>query len=105
MRSAGRTPAPEENIEADDEIDQPDDAQAILQVVVGGHRNHLHRRVDGNAVASDAVANLDVGAGGVERSLQIGDCGDGNVVYRCQQVVDLDEGLLAGHGGQHAVGD
>ena len=73
MRGAGRAPAPEENVKADDEIDESDDAQAELQAAVRGHRNHLHRRVERNAVAGDAVANLDVGAGGVERALQIGD--------------------------------
>ena len=105
MRGAGRAPAAEENIEADDEIDQSDDAQAILQAVVRGHKNHLHRRVEGNAVAGDAVANLDVGAGSVERALQIGDRGDGYVIHRGQQVIDLNEGVLAGHAWQHTVGD
>ena len=104
MRGAWRAPAAEEDVEADDQIDKADDAQTELQTAVGGHGNHLHRRVERNAVAGDAVAELDVGAGAVKGALEIRDRGDRNVIDCSQKIVDLDECLLAGRIGQHAVG-
>ena len=104
------TPAAEENIEADEQVDEADEAQALVQLPVQRLGNHLDRRVQGNAVAGDDVVDLAVGASAVECAFQIVDprnCLDvlgGAVTDPGQQVSYLDARALARHVGQNSLG-
>ncbi len=67
------SPAAEENVEADDQVDEADEAQALVQAAVERLGNYFDRRIQGNAVAGDDVVDLAVGAGAVECAFEIGD--------------------------------
>ena len=69
----GARPAAEENVDADGQVDEADDAQAHGQAAVQRLGNDLDRRVQRNAVAGDGVVDLAVGAGAVESALQVGE--------------------------------
>ena len=96
-------PAAEENIDADGQVDQADEAQSLLQAAVQRLGNHLDRRIQGNAVAGDDVVDLAVAAGAVECAFQIVGPRDrchgraGGIADSGQQVSRLDAGALAGH--------
>ena len=66
MRGPRRAPAPEQHIKANDQVNQPDDPQAQRQALVERHRNHLHRRIQRNAVAGNAVFNQAIAADAIE---------------------------------------
>ena len=79
---ARSAPAAEQDVEADDEVDETDDAQALGQAAVKGIGNDLDGRVEGNAVAGDGVVDLAVGAGAVEGAFEVGESRDRVVVAR-----------------------
>ena len=100
MRGTGSAPAAEKNVEADDQIDESDEAQAELETAVQRLGNNLDRRFQGNAVARDGVVDLPVRTRSIQRALQIGDHRNGRNAFRrgsadaSQQVSHLDSGTL-----------
>src|SRR5208283_5968204 len=52
------TPAAEENVEADDQVDEANEAQPLVQAPVKRLGNYFDRRIQGNAVAGDDVVDL-----------------------------------------------
>jgi hypothetical protein len=100
VRRAGGAPAAEKHVEADDEIDEADDAQAELETAIQRLGNDLDRRFEGNAIARDGVVDLAVRTGGVKCALQIGDHRNGRNGFSGgfadarQQVSHLDSGAL-----------
>jgi len=71
MSGAGRAPAAKQDVEADDQIDQPNGAQAQLQAAVDRLWNNLNRGFQWNPVADNCVVDLSVRAGAVKGALQI----------------------------------
>ena len=63
MRGARSGPAAEQNIEADGEINQPDDAQTLVGTPVGSLQVDNHRRIQCRPVAGDRVIGCFVDAG------------------------------------------
>ena len=96
MRGARRRPAPEQHVDADGQVDQPDETQGQLQAPVRRLGDHQDRRVQRNAVARDRVLGLAVDAGAVELPLQVGQMRNRSVVDRGEQIVRLEAGALAG---------
>src|ERR1700677_1942900 len=100
MRCAWGAPAPKENVEADDEIDKADDAQAELKSAIQRIVDSLDGRFERNPVARDGVVNLSVGAGGVERAFQTSDQLYGGYAIRGrltdpgQKISNLNAGAL-----------
>src|ERR1039458_7789661 len=102
MRSPRGTPAAEEHIEPDDEVDQADHAQPELEAVIHRVGNHFDGSFEGYTVARNGVVDLSVRPRGVEGALQIGDqcyrpyIGGGRFTDPCQQVPDLNSRTLTG---------
>ena len=106
VRGAGSAPAAEEDVEADDQVDEADDAEAQSEAAVERLGDDLDRRVERDAVTGDGVVDLAVGAGAIERMLLIGEPLDGGFVAggatgdSGQKIVGLDAGDLAGQSGR-----
>ena len=97
MCGSGSTPAAKEDIEADNQVDEPNDAQPQGQAPVQRFGDDFDRGIQRDAGAGDGVIRLAVAAGVIERALQVGHPDDGDVVHLRQQVVRLDAGALPGH--------
>ena len=80
VRGAQSAPAAEQDVEANEQIDQADDAQSLRQRAVERNRDQLDGRIERNAVACDCVINLSVDAGAVKDALQVRKLSDGNFV-------------------------
>jgi hypothetical protein len=110
MRRAGRAPAAQQDVKTDDEINKTDQAQTYFKAAIERLGNHFDRRIEGNAVASDAVVNLTVCAGAIKGALQIGNAGDGRGIRVRRsgnsggQIAYADDGALAGLVGQDLFG-
>ena len=110
VRGARGAPAPEEDVEADDEVNEADNAQAQRQAAVERLGDDLDRGIQGDAVAGDGIEDLAVGTGAVEGAVEVGEPLDGGFVARGatgdsgEQVIGLNAGNLSGLPRQDAFG-
>ena len=110
VSGAGSAPAAEEDVKADDQVDEADDAQAQRQAAVQRLGDDFDRRIERNAVAGDGVEHLAVGAGAVECAFKVGEALNGSFVaggasgYAGKEVVGLNACDLPGQAGQDALG-
>ena len=107
---ARSAPAPKENVEADDEIDEANDAQTPCQAAVQGLGNDFDGRIERDAVAGDVIENLAVGTGAVESAVEVGSTLNREFVTGSatgdsgEKVLGLNAGYLSGLPGQNALG-
>ncbi len=94
VSGARRPPAAEQDIEADDQVDKPDDSQALGQAPVRRLGVDLHGRVERNAGAGDCVVSLPIDPGAIKRAFQIGQLQGGGVVDFTLQPARLDAARL-----------
>ena len=87
-------PAAEENVDADGQVDESDDAQPQSHAPVERLGNDHNGRVKRDAVAGDCVAGLAVNLSAVEDALEVSDPHDGGVADRGEQVFGLDLSAL-----------
>ena len=92
MGRAPRRPAPEENIESNGEIHQPDEPHALKETAIGRLENH--RCIDGNAGTNQAVIDPPVDANVKPSADQGGHARRGRVAGGNQQIASLDTGPL-----------
>ncbi len=81
-------PAAEENVDADGQVDEADEAQPQRQAAV--QRLGDDHRLQGNAAAGDFVTGLAVNLGAIENALQVGYAHDGSVVGFGKQAFGLN---------------
>ena len=105
MRSPGSGPAAEEDVDADGQIDDGDEAESERQAAVHGDRNDRYRRFEFDAAPSNAVKCPPIAAGFVELPLQIADMGDGVVVDFSKQVVGFQASQISRPAGKNSLGE
>ncbi len=76
---ARRCPATEENVDADGQVDKPDDALTQLQTAVERLRDHFDRPAQRSSVSHDPIVDLEVASGVIKGALQIIHALDGGV--------------------------
>ena len=93
MGGARSAPAAEEDVEADDEVDEADDAQAQGQAAVQGYGDDFDGRIERDAVAGDGVVDLAVGAGAVKGAFQVGEPRDRGSSHEAQSATPVSRSL------------
>ena len=94
MGALGRGPTPQQNVDADAQVNQRDQPQSAIQGPVGWSQNQ--RRFQVHALARKRVGGFGPHSCAIELPLQAADVGYVPPVHRDQVVAQLDAGLLAG---------
>src|SRR5947209_9972693 len=93
VRAAGRGPASEQDIEADTQVDERDEAQAGIERAIASAENERH--LDRNAAAFKAVIRLRPGAHAVHCAAEFGDGVNVAFVDGNDDVARSDAGFVA----------
>src|SRR5208283_516052 len=101
VRALGRSPAPEQNVDADAEIDQRDEPQPRVERAIGGYEND--GSVEWYTLPNQRILGFGPDANAIELLLQAADIGDVPVIERDHAVARLDAGLLPGAVDLHAL--
>ena len=96
VKRAWSGPAAEENVNADREIDESDEAQAQVRAAIRWLGNDFDWCVQSHPISSNGVFSFDVGACAVEFVLKIRDPGHRNFINCREQVPFVNAGPLAG---------